>query len=303
MTSGRNLMVLNWEGFNQPGRYYAETMDLKDGKGRRLFHYYIPSTYDGSKPLPMLFDLHGGGSNGLAQWSSSRSDRLAEREGFIVVTPNLFPPEFVSAIIDRMKKAFNIDARRIYAMGVSMGGMGSSMLALQLSDKIAGIGVISGHMVFSRLAQNNQELPRPMPMIFFGGTKESTRGAPFRNIVPSMIETAKWLAAQNQCDPEPQITEIPGSPEFLDLDDLPVWTAKEDALAILKHYPTSVTRYVWSGGINGNEIVAYAVKGGGHVWPGGNQYVVETTVGPVTHLIDATQLTWEHLKKYTLPEK
>jgi len=35
---------------------------------------------------------------------------------------------------------------------------------------------------------------------------------------------------------------------------------------------------------------------------GGNQYVVETTVGPVTHLIDATQLTWEHFKNYALPE-
>jgi len=302
MSSGRDLMVLNWEGFNQPGRYVAETMDLGDGQGRRMFYYYVPSSYDGSKPVPLLFDLHGGGSNGLAQWSSSRSDRLSEREGFIVVAPNGFPPAFVSAIIDKMNEMFNIDTRRVYAMGVSMGGMGSTTLALELSDRIAGIGIISGHMGLTRHAQNKQDLPRSMPMVLFGGTKESTRGAPFRDIVPSMLEAAKWLAVQNQCNPEPKVTEIPAKPEYLDLDDLPLWTTKEDALMIQKHYPISVTRYVWSEGINGHEIAAYAIHGGGHVWPGGNQYVVETTVGPVTHLIDATQLTWEHLKKFSLPE-
>lgn len=76
---------------------------------------------------------------------------------------------------------------------------------------------------------------------------------------------------------------------------------KEDALTIQKHYPTSVTRYAWTGGTNGPDVVAYAVQDGGHCWPGGNQFVVPTTVGAVTHLIDATQLTWEHLKKYQLP--
>lgn len=302
MNSGRGLMVLDWEGFNQPGKYEEHQLDLGDGEGERTYYTYVPSSYDGSKAVPVLFDLHGGGSNGLAQWSSSRSDRLAERQGFIVVAPNGYPPAFVAAILDKLEKDYKVDEQRVYAMGVSAGGMGSSRLAVDLSDRIAGIGVISGHFLLSRQAEAGEKLPRAMPMVLFAGTKESTSGPPFRDFVPSMLTAGEWLAKQNGCDPKATITEFPTGPDKLDLDDLPLWTSKDDALTIMKHFPTTVTRHTWSGCDNGHEIVAYAVNGGGHCWPGGNQYVVETTVGPVTHLIDATQLVWEHLSKYRLPE-
>lgn len=305
MNSGRGLMKLGWEGFNQPGKYSENKLDLGDGEGERTYYMYVPTSYDGSKAVPVLFDLHGGGSNGLAQWSSSRSDRLAEREGFIVVAPNAgrgHSPAFAAAILDRLEKDFKVDKQRVYAMGVSMGGMGSTSLALALPDRITAIGVVSGHFALSRRVEANEKLPRAMPMVLIAGTKESTSGPPFRDFTVSMMTTAKWLAEQNGCDPEAKVTEFPTGPDKLDLDDLPLWTSKEDALVIQKHYPTTVTRHVWSGGMNGHEIVAYAVNGGGHCWPGGNQFVVETTVGPVTHLIDATQIIWEHMSKYKMPE-
>ena len=298
--SGRGLMKLGWEGFNQPGKYVEGTLTLEGTE--RTYYYYVPTSYDGSKAVPLLFDLHGGGSNGLAQWSSSRSDRLAEREGIIVVAPNDHSTEFDAAILDKMEKEFKIDTKRVYAMGVSMGGMGASNLCLELSHRIAAISVISGHFLLSRHAQSGADLPRPMPVVLFAGTKESTSGAPFRNFALSMIQTGQWLAKQNGCDSKPDVTVLTSSPEALDLDDLPLWTTKADALTLQQHYPTSVVKYEWSGGKNGHEIIAYAVEGGGHCWPGGNQFVVETTVGPVTHMIDATQSTWEHLKRFTLPQ-
>ncbi len=299
VNSGRGLMKMDWEGFNQPGKYVEEHLDL-EGK-ERTYYYYVPTSYDGSKAVPLLFDLHGGGSNGLAQWSSSRSDRLAEREGLIVVAPNDHTTEFDAAILDKMEQEFNIDSKRVYAMGVSMGGMGASNLCLNLSDRIAAIGVVSGHFLLTRRARDDDDLPRPMPVILFAGTQESTSGPPFHDLIPSMIETGNWLASQNGCDAEAKVTAYSSDPDALDLDDLPLWTTKEDALTLQKAHPTDVVKYEWTGGDNGHEVVAYAVQGGGHCWPGGNQYVVATTVGSVTHLIDATELTWEHLKKFALP--
>lgn len=59
-----NPMSLDWEGFNQPGTYKEETMIVNGMK--RTYYYYVPSTYDGSKPMPLVFDLHGGWCSGLA---------------------------------------------------------------------------------------------------------------------------------------------------------------------------------------------------------------------------------------------
>jgi polyhydroxybutyrate depolymerase len=300
--SGRELMKLEWEGFNQPGTYVAAWM-IVNGVNR-TYYYYIPTSYDGSKPVPLVFDIHGGGSNGLAQWSSSRFDRFAEKEGFICVAPNaragIWTADdvaFFSAMIDRMTEEYNIDTRRIYACGISNGGMMTTYLAYNLSDRIAAVGLLSG-WVPSLLGA----LPRPMTVIMFGGSEESTTGPPFRNLVPSMLTIADALVDQLHCDQEPEITEWPSTAE-LDLDNLPYWMTAEDAELLHSVHPTSVTRYAWSGGIYGTEVIVYAVWGGGHGWPGGTQYVVPTTVGWMTYLIDATELLWEHFKKHALPEQ
>ena len=71
--------------FTQPGDYISETIEYDGGAIVRTFHYYLPSTYDGTEPMPLVFDHHGGGSYGIAQAGMSRFDIVAENEGFIPV--------------------------------------------------------------------------------------------------------------------------------------------------------------------------------------------------------------------------
>lgn len=300
MNSGRDLMVLQWEGFNQPGRYVKETMDIGDGQ-RRVFYYYVPTSYDASEPIPVMFDLHGGGSNGLAQWSSSRSDRFGEQEGFISIAPNNHTPDFMAAILDQMESLYNIDSRRVYSMGVSMGGIGTTRAGVALPDRIAGMGIVAGHTVLARMQADDVPLPRAMPVVLIGGSKDSTSGPPWRNLIPGTLQAAEWVAEQAQCSTRKPMEQIAATPENLDLKELPLWTSREDALLIHQHYPTSADIHTWTDCDHGYEIVAYGIQGGGHVWPGGNQFVVESTVGPVSHIIDATRVIWDHLSQFTLP--
>jgi len=300
MNSGRDLMVLQWEGFNQPGRYVQETMDIGDGQ-RRVFYYYIPTAYDASQPIPVMFDLHGGGSNGLAQWSSSRSDRFAEQEGFISIAPNNHTPEFMAAILDQMESLYNIDSKRVYSMGVSMGGIGTTRAGVALPDRIAGMGIVAGHTILARMQADDEPLPRAMPVVLIGGSKDSTSGPPWRNLIPGTLQAAEWVAGQAGCSTQKPMEQIAATPENLDLDELPLWTSREDALLIQQHYPTSADIHTWTDCDHGYEIVAYGIQGGGHVWPGGNQFVVESTVGPASHIIDATRVIWDHLSQFTLP--
>ncbi|MEM2214815.1 MAG: PHB depolymerase family esterase [Candidatus Nezhaarchaeales archaeon] len=315
-----NPMSLSWEGFNQPGTYKEETLVINGAK--RTYYYYVPSTYDGSKPMPLVFDLHGGWCSGLAQWVGTRSDRYAEKDGFICVAPNLFETmrfeddvAFVNAIIDRMKSQFNIDARRIYAWGVSGGGVLATYLLYNIPDKIAGVGIVSATPPYERVKQllsliagvdflnirlkRGEFPPKPRTIVMFAGTKESILGPPWWDFASEMLECAKLLAQHYKCNPEPEVTKWPST--HLDLDCLPYWVSREDALTIATQYPTSVTRYWWSGGINGVEVIAYVILEGGHVWPGGTQYVTIGTVGRQTYVIDATDLLWKHLSKHVLP--
>ncbi len=300
MNSGRDLMVLHWEGFNQPGRYVQETMDIGDGE-RRVFYYYVPTSYNADEPMPVMFDLHGGGSNGLAQWSSSRSDRFAEQEGFISIAPNNHTPEFMAAILDRMESLYNIDTRRVYSMGVSMGGIGTTRAGVALPDRIAGMGIVAGHTILARMQADDVPLPRPMPVVLIGGSKDSTSGPPWRNLIPGTLQAAEWVADQAGCSTRKPMQQIAATEENLDLRELPLWTSREDALLIHEHFPTSADIHTWTDCDHGYEIVAYGIQDGGHVWPGGNQFVVASTVGPASFIIDATRVIWDHLSQFTLP--
>jgi len=197
-----NPMSLDWEGFNQPGTYKEEVIVVNGVK--RKFYYYVPSKYDASKPTPLVLDLHGGWCSGLAQWVGTRSDRYAEKHGFICVAPNLFEAmpfsfegevAFISAIIDKMASQFNVDSKRIYAWGVSGGGLLATYLLYEMPDKIAGVGIVSatppyeqvkrylpfiGGAAFLNLRLRRGEFPpKPRTVVMFAGTKESIFGPPW----------------------------------------------------------------------------------------------------------------------------
>lgn len=307
--SGRELMTLDWEGFNQPGDYVAGKIWFEGAE--QTYYYYVPTSYDGTEPVPLVVELHGGWSNGLAEWSSSRFDRYAEKEGFIAVAPNWgagAPPwifnltGYISEIIDAMEADFNIDARRIYMCGPSGGGWLTGHFVLDYPGRIAAIGLVSGATsLMERLLIYGESL-NPMTVIMFAGTKESIGMPPlegWNDLTVWNHQVANKLVQDFGCDLPPQITEWPST---LDLDELPYWTSEEDAILISETWPTSVTSYTWTGGINDCEVIVYDIEGGGHVWPGGTQYVVLSTVGAQTYVIDATELLWEHFSKHALPE-
>jgi len=271
---GVTPLTLDFPGFNQPGTYGEATMMI-DG-ALRTYHYYIPTSYDGTKSVPLLIVLHGGGSCGLSELL--RADDKAEKYGFIVVCPTTYPTAFVSAIIDKMAENYNIDTRRVYVCGISAGGSGTARLALELSDKIAAVGLVSGGA--SLLL--NRNLSRPMTVIMIGGSKERVIYPVDRNLVPGMLETANWLVQQFRCDPEPEITE---------------W------INPAVDPRTNVTRYAWGGGIYGTEVVVYAIWGGGHCWPGGLQYAVPSEIGWVSQHIDALEELWSFFEKHAIPEQ
>lgn len=184
---------------------------------------------------------------------------------------------FIGKLLDDLATVTNVDAKRIYAAGMSNGGMMAYRLAAEMSDRIAAIAPVAG-----TLALDEVKPKRPVPVIHFHGTRDGLvpfnapgAGNPAMRL-KSGEDSVKLFVKVNGCPDEPTITELPNK-------------AKDQL---------KVTRKVWGPGKDGAEVVLYVVEGGGHTWPGRDMPF--EIVGKSTKNISANDLMWEFFQKHPM---
>lgn len=119
-----------------------------------IWYVYIPKSYDGTKSVPLVVQLHGGGNDGK-RWSDLTIWHvLAEKEGFIVIYPN--SPEYQMWTCDErdvqylydlimlMEENYNIDKTRIYMQGMSNGDMMTLAFSMKHPEILAAAGYTTG---------------------------------------------------------------------------------------------------------------------------------------------------------------
>lgn len=276
------------------------TRTLKMGEQTRSYIVHIPKIYDPKKPAPVVLALHGAGMNGAMMVPFCGLNDNSDEAGFLVVYPNgtgvgnlLLTwnsggwPEmarnkaddvaFIRKLLDDLATVTSVDAKRVYAAGMSNGGMMAYRLAAELSDRIAAVAPVAGTLTIDEV-----KLKRPVPVIHFHGTRDGLVpfGAPgARNLAMRMKsgeDSVKLFVKLNGCPEEPTIAELPNE--------------AKDKL--------KVTRKVWGPGKDGAEVVLYVVDGGGHTWPGRDTPL--EIVGKSTKNISANDLMWEFFQKHPL---
>ncbi|MBU7017912.1 MAG: phospholipase [Theionarchaea archaeon] len=274
---------------------------LVDGLNR-TYSIHVPSSYNDS-PVPMVMALHGGGGSAEKMAHLTNFDALSDQEGFIVVYPegvenrwndgrrleqykthreNIDDVKFISALIDKLVKEYNIDENRIYATGISNGAMMSCRLACELSGKIAAIAMVAGAMPeelldccapsesISILIMNGTEDPL---ILWKGG--EITVGRQSLGTTLSVSKTVQFWVDHNKCT----------SPVIAWLPDI-----QDDG--------TRVRKEVYGYGENGIEVILYAIEGGGHTWPGGLQYASEYIISRTCYDINASEVIWQFFSEH-----
>uniref|UniRef100_Q029Y4 Putative esterase n=1 Tax=Solibacter usitatus (strain Ellin6076) TaxID=234267 RepID=Q029Y4_SOLUE len=120
------------------------------------YRLFIPETYDGSKPTPLVVALHGMGGDENSMFDSYANGLLkreAERLGFMVVCPkgrdsaSMYRGSAEQDVLDvlaEVRRNYRVDAARIYLMGHSMGAYGTWSTAMDHPDIFAALGPISG---------------------------------------------------------------------------------------------------------------------------------------------------------------
>ncbi len=268
---------------------------------KRRYEVHVPPAYDGKTPVPVVLNYHGGGGNIDAARRGTKMDAKSDSAGFIVVYPQgtgrferriltfnggrccglaarngVDDVGFTAAILDDLPRYFRIDTRRIYATGLSNGGIMSHRIACEVADRIAAIAAVAGPLEFLRCRPS-----RPVPVMHIHGTKDNN--APYeggvgsrsisRTRFRSVAQTIRRWLVLNRCPLEPA-SKIRKGP------------------AIIETYKPEP---------GGAEVVLVTVEDGGHVWPGGKNILPRFLVGKDVGGLDANELIWQFFSRHQLP--
>lgn len=136
------------------------------------YRVYVPAAYDGGRPWPMLFLLHGTGGNENTLLDDERFGPhymalAAERRGVILVSPYArgvteyrgIGEHDLFCVLEDVKRRYRIDEDRVYITGHSMGGTGSAYQALHHPDVYAAAVAFAPAYSFPWLLPNARHAP------------------------------------------------------------------------------------------------------------------------------------------------
>lgn len=270
----------------------TQALTTRSGGKPREYLLHVPPSYTKAKPAPLVITIHG-----FSQWPAhqlwlSRWNKLADEKGVIVAYPSgtglpkrwamgganhakfdsAADVAFLRKMIGEIARDYSIDASRIYVNGLSNGGGMTYILACELADHIAAVGVVSGGFMEPG---GGCRPSRPVPVIAFHGDADDIvpYGGGELFVAPTPFPSLEsWIAAwgrRNACGSAP--VTAPVTP----------------------HVRTTH----FSGCAAGSEVILYTIEGGGHTWPGG-EALPEIIAGHTTQEIDATRLMWAFFEKH-----
>lgn len=130
---------------------------ISDTSDRIYFTYYLPHNH--AKNLKMIIALHGLRGS-MYEFTSSQLASFADENIFLIVCPEVNTATFYSAegerivleVLNFVKNKFNVDDKKMYLLGYSMGGRGAGLIGFNNSDMIAGIICINGTLTQDRFS-------------------------------------------------------------------------------------------------------------------------------------------------------
>jgi polyhydroxybutyrate depolymerase len=190
---------------------------------------------------------------------------------------------FVSRLLDALMAAYRIDPERIFATGISNGGILCHLLAGHMSERIAAIAPIVA-TAGGRLRGGTEWLHPPAPrrpvsvvalngaldfsIPLAGGIQQRSIVAPVE--VWSARQTVNFWVGHNRCRPEPVV--------------------ERDEAARFE-------RWTHAGGTAGSdEVVQYVLLDQGHAWPGGSRGY--RLGDEPTRLVSANAVMFEFFKRH-----
>jgi polyhydroxybutyrate depolymerase len=271
---------------------------VHDGVARSYVVRLPHAPANGGAHLPLVLVLHGGGGNADNAERMTGFTEKARREGFIVVYPEgtgraagrrltwnaghccgramrerVDDVGFIAALIDRLGKEYPVDAKRVYATGMSNGGMMAHRLGIALSGRLAAVAP-----VVAALFGDEPRPADPVSALMINGLQD--RNVPAQGGPPGGRFPRAW-------DGTPVRPARAQAQFWADADGCADGPREDDRGA----FRFSAYRCP-----AGKAVELYLVKEGGHAWPGGRK---GSRLGDEPgSALDATDLIWSFFKAH-----
>ena len=254
------------------------TFSITVANQSRFYKVHVPKSYSSKKAAPLLIVLHGGGGDSAIQSTEAYYHQISksDSEGFIAVFPNGFSQfksgklatwnagkccgqardtksedvAFIKAVVEKTKSQLSIDPNRVFATGMSNGGMMAYRLACEAPELFRAIAAVAGTDNTTACAPSKPisilhiHAKNDDHVLFNGGAgkdafRDLTQVTDFTS-VPATIE--KWRAL-NGCDAKPKrVLETKGA-----------------------------TCDLYSNCKSQTQLKLCVTEDGGHSWPGGTK--------------------------------
>ncbi len=278
---------------------------------KRAYRSFRPPSGKEATKVPLVFAFHGGGGHAKQAQEHFGFEKQAREHGFMVVYPEgvnghwndgrksekfaeqdaeIDDVAYFRAVLAEVKEQHIVDTDRIYAMGVSNGGMFVQRLAVEESG------------TFAAVASTISSLPKPfrqgfapkapLSVLFMSGTKDPIMPFDGGEVVFNLFggnEKRRWKKSRGQVLPVREAAKL--------------WVAHNKITAVeedelLPDVDTTdkcrIRRRLWREKASANpSVVLYEVQGGGHTLPQLKSKARSRIVGPTSGDLNTQDVIWK----------
>ena len=215
-------------------RVELRTYEMPQADGAEVeYRVYVPTGYDSDRATPLVIALHGLGSGTMYMMEYNNLVELAEEYGYIVATPMGFnergwygsrgagalsrrgatsgPDNLgelseldVLNVLGIMRDEYNVDERRIYLIGQSMGGAGTWHIGMKYPDIWAALAPMAPAIGASR-SPDELSAARRLPVMVVQGDEDTAVDVEI---------TRRWVAKMEELGMNYEYIEVAGGTHF-----------------------------------------------------------------------------------------
>ena len=199
---------------------------------------------------------------------------------------------FVIDLLNELKSVYNIDKNKIYAVGMSNGGIFCQRLAAEQSQYFTAVASVAAQMAMPISRSFSPQVP--ISVLIMNGTEDfivpySGGEVKYITCFPSLSIFRKRPSKGNVISTDATI--------HLWLEHNQIYTSQTiEKIPDLDKDKVTVEINEWRSSQKGVSVVLYKIIRGGHTLPGGQQYLPENKIGKTCMDIEASEIIWEFFR-------